>query len=186
MVYDKECQKHYRELHKDRIKKRRKELYNLNKPIRSEKKKEYQKQWRHENKEYLKEYNKKHHQLKKTERNIHSRLYYKTNRDMLVIKQRKYNNKMKIQIYNHYSNFNIKCNCCGESMIEFLSIDHINNDGFEHRKTVGNGTALYKWLISNNYPLGFQILCHNCNFAKGKDKDHICPHKRKIVEILLK
>ena len=186
MVYDAEKQKRYRELHKDRIKKRRKELYHLNKPIRSERKKEYEKQWRLKNKERLKEYNRLHHIEKRVERNMHSRKYWKENREVLILKQRDYNLKLKIRCYNHYSNFNIKCNCCGENMIEFLSIDHVNNDGCEHRKTVGNGTALYKWLINNKFPSGFQLLCHNCNFAKGTDKDHICPHKRKIAEILLK
>ena len=37
-------------------------------------------------------------------------------------------------------------------------------------------TVLLKWIIKNNFPKGFQILCHNCNSAKavyGK-----CPHEK--------
>ena len=30
-----------------------------------------------------------------------------------------------------------------------------------------SGEALNRWIIQNNFPKGFQILCQNCNFAKG-------------------
>jgi hypothetical protein len=63
-----------------------------------------------------------------------------------------------------------KCACCGESRLEFLCVDHINNDGKQHRKTFrwsGCGRDIYKWLRDNNYPEGFQVLCFNCNHSKG-------------------
>lgn len=31
------------------------------------------------------------------------------------------------------------------------------------------------WLRRNNYPNGFQVLCHNCNMAKGFYGK--CPHQ---------
>jgi len=70
-----------------------------------------------------------------------------------------------------------KCACCGESHIHFLCIDHINNDGAEQRRNglPRAGVGLYQYLKKNNYPSGFQILCHNCNCAKGFYG--ICPHK---------
>lgn len=68
------------------------------------------------------------------------------------------------------------CKCCGETIKEFLTIDHINNDGCKHRKTVKPGKAFYSWLAKNNYPTQFQILCMNCNFGKSKNGG-ICPHK---------
>lgn len=40
-------------------------------------------------------------------------------------------------------------------------------------------TSLLKWIKKNNFPHTFQILCHNCNFAKGHSKDNKCPHERK-------
>lgn len=92
----------------------------------------------------------------------------------------------KLKIYNHYSNYDIKCNCCGERHIEFLSIDHINNDGNKHRKKHGGvrftGHMLCSWLIKNNYPPGFQILCFNCNYAKGIDPEHLCIHQKELVK----
>jgi hypothetical protein len=75
------------------------------------------------------------------------------------------------------------CKCCGERHTEFLSIDHLNNDGAAHRrqlasekwKASGRGVKFYEWLKNHNYPPGFQVLCFNCNFAKGHFK--ICPHE---------
>lgn len=70
-----------------------------------------------------------------------------------------------------------QCACCGENELVFLCIDHVNNDGAEHRKEVGSGTSMYRWLRKNKYPSGFQVLCWNCNAAKsilGK-----CPHLTK-------
>ena len=78
----------------------------------------------------------------------------------------------------------MKCSCCGETEEKFLTIDHINNDGALHRRTIGGkdgngkgmGARTWKWLKDNNYPKGFQILCMNCNHGKARNKG-ICPHK---------
>jgi hypothetical protein len=62
-----------------------------------------------------------------------------------------------------------KCQCCGERQENFLTFDHINNDGAEHRKRLTNtrgGNILY-WLINNNFPDSIQILCYNCNCSRG-------------------
>lgn len=67
-----------------------------------------------------------------------------------------------------------KCACCGESQAGFLAIDHVNNDGAQHRRETKYGN-LPVWLRQNGYPSGFQILCHNCNLAKGFYGK--CPHK---------
>ena len=70
-----------------------------------------------------------------------------------------------------------KCECCKETIYEFLTIDHINGNGKEHRKTIGRGYKLYKWLKRNNFPKeGFRLLCFNCNCARGQYGE--CPHRR--------
>lgn len=74
-------------------------------------------------------------------------------------------------VLNHYGN---QCACCGEAQKEFLGIDHMNGGGNVHRKQIGH--QLYHWLIKNRFPPGFQILCHNCNLAKGFYGR--CPHQR--------
>lgn len=73
------------------------------------------------------------------------------------------------KVFNHYG---YKCICCGERESIFLSIDHVNGKGTMHRKQTGN--ILYVWLRLNNYPEGFQVLCHNCNWAKAHGD---CPHQ---------
>lgn len=83
-------------------------------------------------------------------------------------------NNFKVLVYAHYG---MMCQCARcpypEPGIEFLTIDHVENNGSEHRKQVG--TALYQWLVKNLFPDGFQTLCINCNFAKGRNKG-VCPH----------
>ena len=45
--------------------------------------------------------------------------------------------------------------------------------GFKAKR---NGHPLNQWLVTNNFPKGFQILCSNCNFAKGVLGK--CPHQK--------
>lgn len=66
------------------------------------------------------------------------------------------------------------CKCCNEATQIFLSIDHIDNNGGEHRK--GDGKNLYRWLRAHKYPPGFQVLCFNCNRGKYLNGG-ICPHQ---------
>lgn len=70
-----------------------------------------------------------------------------------------------------------KCVCCGESERKFLAIDHKYGNGSQHRFSVGGNkkSPIIRWLIKNNFPPEFQILCHNCNMAKAFYG--ICPHE---------
>ena len=106
-------------------------------------------------------------------------------------KQKKHLTKQRLKVLQYYSkhlsNNDIPCcRCCGEkSHIEFLSIDHIAGKremdsepelmklGYSSR-FASNG--LVRWITKNNFPKGFQILCHNCNMAKGFYGK--CPHEK--------
>ena len=72
--------------------------------------------------------------------------------------------------------YGVACACCGESTAVFLAIDHTNGGGSKQRRDSGmSSSGFYQWLKNNNWPEGFQTLCHNCNWAKyiiGK-----CPHQ---------
>lgn len=68
-----------------------------------------------------------------------------------------------------------RCECCGETALEFLAIDHINGGGNRHRRKLGRSN-IYGWLIRNKYPSGFRVLCHNCNQARSYYGQ--CPHER--------
>lgn len=77
----------------------------------------------------------------------------------------------------HYGGDPPKCVCCGETYLEFLSIDHINGGGRKHLKQIGcYGQGFYAWLIKNNFPEGYRVLCINCNFSLGHYG--YCPHRK--------
>lgn len=84
----------------------------------------------------------------------------------------------KDRVFSHYGGY--ECACCHETMIECLQIDHVNNDGASHRLSIGGpsmtGDRFYRWLIDNQFPAGFQVLCANCNLGKLRNKG-ICPHR---------
>ena len=78
--------------------------------------------------------------------------------------------KNKELVLNHYGKI---CNCCGETELLFLSIDHVNNDGYKHTKSEQANVA--KQVVKAGFPDTYQILCMNCNFGKARNKG-ICPH----------
>lgn len=80
--------------------------------------------------------------------------------------RKRYNRERKERIISFYSNGSMKCVNCGENNINKLCIDHIKNDGKEHRKIAGTSGHLYDWLIKESFPSGFQVLCFNCNVEK--------------------
>jgi hypothetical protein len=69
-----------------------------------------------------------------------------------------------------------KCVCCGEMQPVFLSIDHVLGNGRQHRKSLPAGRPFYRWLIKNNFPPEFQLLCMNCNFGRYRNGG-VCPHE---------
>ena len=78
------------------------------------------------------------------------------------------NHNIKRGVLTHYGNGKCACVKCGQMDIDCLNLDHINNDA-HHRQNNGRvgGEALYKKLMNQNYPIGYQTLCHNCNQKKA-------------------
>lgn len=95
------------------------------------------------------------------------------------------NVKRKLECLTHYSKDGIpQCACCGEKEIVFLQLDHINDDGAEHRRQVTKelgyfptGTGMANWLKKNDWPPIMQVLCANCNWGKRLGKNGACPHE---------
>lgn len=71
------------------------------------------------------------------------------------------------------------CACCGESTLPFLTFEHINGGGREHRRKTGGG-GFISWLRTNNYPEGFEVLCMNCNHGRRVNAG-TCPHVAALV-----
>lgn len=84
--------------------------------------------------------------------------------------------RVRLEVIKRYGG---KCACCGESTIEFLSIDHVRGGGRKHRRELGatnyGGTRYYMWIIKNNFPDGLRVLCYNCDMARGFSG--YCPHE---------
>jgi len=108
------------------------------------------------------------------------------------LKDKKLRDEYRQKVLSYYSKRLSKsnipcCNCCGENFHPyFLALDHIAGKkqmdsepelvkiGYSSKMKVNQ---LQKWIVDNNYPKGFQILCHNCNQAKGFYGK--CPHEMK-------
>lgn len=95
-------------------------------------------------------------------------------RDELNAQTRSRSARMRDAVFSHYGK---ACTCCGTSHLAFLTIDHIHDDGAQHRKEVGSGSRLYEWLVKNNFPEGFRTLCYNCNSGRYRNGG-ICPHQQ--------
>lgn len=113
------------------------------------------KKWKKENLEYHKEQQRKYRAENAEKRRTDEKLRRES---------------LKLEILEHYGK---KCVCCGESITEFLCIDHIDEGGNKQRKKIGGGTAFQRWIKKNNFPSNFRILCHNCNAC-------VCAHRKCI------
>ena len=92
--------------------------------------------------------------------------YYK-HREKHLEQRKAYRQKIKTLVLTYYSRGEPTCRTCNEKRLDCLSIDHINGKGAEHRRQLGvSGLEFYRWLIKNNYPNGFQVLCMNCQWIK--------------------
>ena len=109
----------------------------------------------------------------------------KQNREKFKASQRRSYEAIRLECFQQYGPEIPECRCCGETMIDFLHLDHKDGDGAAHRRllkeqtgrTILGGTALYYYLKAAGWPNNppFQVLCANCNLGKRIGK--YCPHE---------
>ena len=100
--------------------------------------------------------------------------WYAKNRDRLLANAKEYLRELRRGVVAGYGG---KCECCGETMIEFLCIDHRHGDGRADREQGLAGRAMCLHLIRNGFPRDrYRLLCHNCNMARGLYG--YCPHQK--------
>ena len=117
--------------------------------------------------------------LKHKKRILASNLkWQRANKEKYNLSVRVAQQKCRVEVLLKYGG---KCVCCGENEIKFLAIDHIYGNGKRHRKRLQrSGTRFYYYLKKIGYPKkSYQILCHNCNLAKGFYGK--CPHQIHIT-----
>lgn len=112
------------------------------------------------------------------------RKYYKKNREKILAYHKKWRINLRKRLLKKYGS---KCVCCGESQWEFLSFDHVNNDGGEDRKawararnykSLSTSASYYLELLNSPKRKDLRILCGSCHFAYT----HFgyCPHQTTV------
>jgi len=101
---------------------------------------------------------------------------YKRDRIKILAQMKEHATRLKTEVFAHYSGGVPHCNCplCPEKTndVDMLSIEHIGGGGNKHRNDIGMGKdragyRFYVWLKKNDFPAGYEILCHTCNNTRG-------------------
>lgn len=99
--------------------------------------------------------------------------YRARNAERLKEYQRTKKMELKKEIFAAYGGEKCSCSGCEVTIFEFLTVDHIEGGGTQHRKKVKN---FYCWLKREGFPSGFRVLCVSCNFSLGMYG--YCPHEK--------
>lgn len=193
--------KKWAEKNKEKIKEISKEYREVNK----EKIREHGKEYRERTKDHIKERAKIYREENKEKMRERAKRYREENREKIKIKDQRWyserGGKTKIKKYfvehqeylklrakeRHQTNMKIfydilgnKCAFCGKTDPIVFTIDHINNDGKEERKTLGGTQILAIHLKKMGWPEDYiksryQILCYNCNYSKTRRDYLVAP-----------
>ena len=119
-------------------------------------KNECSKEWNRQHPEHVKAYLKEWRKRNYASYRAYQRRYLK-----------QYCRELRLRVLGYYGGGKLACAQCGFDDERALSIDHINNNGAEHRREIGR-VSIYRWLKARNYPDGYQTLCMNCQFIKRR------------------
>lgn len=184
----KEKRKQYDKEHEEEHRQRGKEYYKNNREACLES----VKNWQIKNPDYMKQYRKEHE--KEIKQN--GKRYYKENKEKikekheslseeeyndLLIRQKEWNQNQKLLAFQKISKQNIpSCKFCEEQNLDFLTIDHIKNDGHKWRKT--RKMQGYNFINNNKISAeelsSLQILCYNCNCGKTRKYFNLTDEER--------
>ena len=129
---------------------------------------DYRRRYYEKNKERIKQYRLDH----KAELKESSKKWYQAHWAEQKVAAKKRRLAIKHKVLTHYGNAKCACVKCGESRLACLSIDHINGRKDEHLRGLGwQGGKIYRWLIKQGYPEGYQTLCMNCQWIKRAENN---------------
>lgn len=74
-----------------------------------------------------------------------------------------------------FDNLGHQCSCCGESNKVFLTLEHLDGRGAEHRRKRSSNSGILVDVKREGWPKDkYTVLCFNCNCGKAKVGQ--CPH----------
>lgn len=148
---------------------------------------EYERKWRLANRDHLNAYRRARRANDGGKMNEYHRIYSAKARAADPQRYREYRRqglaRLRSDVLVAYGN---ACACCGEREPKFLAVDHVHGGGRKHRRSIGARSApdFYRFLKKNGFPKeDFQLLCHNCNQAKGHYG--VCPHEEKRLHVAI-
>ena len=151
----------------------------MSEPRNKERKRLYDLEYAAKHREKRRAYNREYAREHRSKYNEYMRAWFVANPDKAEIYKERQNARrrarelqMRLEVLHGYG---AMCACCGELRLEFLSIDHVNGGGNTERKVLRNRYSQFKLIIASGFPPEYQILCHNCNQAKGYYG--VCPHQ---------
>lgn len=82
--------------------------------------------------------------------------------------------RLRIEVICAYGG---RCTCpsCPETNNKFLTLDHVDNDGNQHRSTSG-ASHIWRWAKNNGFPKTLRLMCANCNLGRSWNGGK-CPHQ---------
>lgn len=119
----------------------------------------YNKQWDIDNRERRREIARKHDKKRQYEPGRINQSNTAKNRNF---------HRLKLHVLEMYGGC---CQYCGIDLYEVLCIDHMEDNGTEHRRTpeYRRYSNIFRMLAAEPYqPEKYQILCYNCNMAKAR------------------
>lgn len=135
---------------------------------------EYKRQYHIDNRDKILKKVRKHYVRNRDKRLAYGKKWREDNPDKMRLYRKNHKIKLRAETFNAYGG--ALCNCCGETGLPFLTLDHINGNGAEERKATNSrgGYAFYALLRTKGFPPGYQVLCFNCNM--GRYINGVCPH----------
>lgn len=140
---------------------------------------EYQRKWRATHPEKVKGYESKDRVKHAERRRIYSRKYRAEHLEQCKASMKSYQAMTRFRDREKVLDIlGGACECCGFCDIDFLTIDHINGGGTEHRKQ-NSGRTMWEVVAKEGCPTNlYRILCTACNIAAAHTSDNECPCDR--------
>ena len=83
-----------------------------------------------------------------------TRKRYRLNREKILLRHKLYRQKRRRLVIDKYGG---KCVCCGETKLEFLSMDHVNGGGTKERlKMKSSTTEFYRQIVKEKFPIKYR------------------------------